>query len=172
MGLDLNRRIDLWKKMADPDASVGYEALRHLVNDSDEVVVFLEHQILGTSINREDIIIKDLNALDDDRFAVRERAQRELELLGESASSALVRRLRENPPAEARTRIEQIMKKKGGAGFSLSELRVVRAFEAFDQIGDGRALQSVERIVQRSQNAFIVSEAKAVLERLRVRARR
>jgi hypothetical protein len=68
-----------------------------------------------------------LPGLDDDDFATRERASRDLGLLGQQAEPALRQALAEGPSLEARRRIEELLRRLAGGGPTTWSAGKVRA---------------------------------------------
>jgi HEAT repeat protein len=107
--------------------------------------------------------------LDNDDFAVRERAQRELERMGEDAAPVLRKALAGKPALEVRRRIESILKM--ARRLSLETLQVVRAVEVLENIGTPEARELLKSLADGVPEAVLTQEAKASLERLAEKCR-
>ena len=82
---------DLWMKLADPDAATAYGSMRRFRASPEKSLPYLEKavlQLLQGDLDRIDLLIRQL---DDDRFAVRERATKELIRIGGLAQGPLER---------------------------------------------------------------------------------
>jgi HEAT repeat protein len=107
--------------------------------------------------------------LDNDEFAVRERAQRQLEGMGEDAAPALRKALAGKPALEVRRRIESILMK--ARTLSPATLQVVRAVEVLENIGTLEARELLKSLADGVPEAVLTQEAKASLERLAEKCR-
>src|SRR5262249_3838672 len=103
-----------WHALGDADPEAAAEAPGYLGSAPGAgrlVVPFLRKHVKAippSDVKRLSQLIADL---DNDEFAVRDRAQRELERMGEEAAPALRKALAGKPALEARLRIESILKK-------------------------------------------------------------
>jgi HEAT repeat protein len=101
--------------------------------------------------------------LDSEEFAVRTKATRELEELGEAARPGLRKLLDNSPSPEARRRAERILAKLDGMP---QQLRAVRSVEVLDHIGTAEARQLLTNLAAGVPDARLTREAKAALGRL------
>jgi hypothetical protein len=104
--------------------------------------------------------------LDDRRFAVRERAVRELKALGEPAVPALRQALRGGPALETRRRAEQLLEGLLRVPITGEALRSLRAVEVLERVGTAEAKGVLERLAGGEPEARLTCEAKASLNRL------
>jgi RNA polymerase sigma factor (sigma-70 family) len=157
---DLERH---WRTLADADARRAHEAIAALAAAPAQTVPFLKDR-LGSAgkVDRQRVasLIADL---DSDRFAVRERASRELEQAGPAAEAGLRRALAAEPSPEARRRLEGLLQKLEGG----ERWRPLRAIEVLEAIGTADARQVLESLAQGSPDATLTGEARAALRRLR-----
>jgi HEAT repeat protein len=100
-------------------------------------------------------LIADLNS---DSFAVRDKAGRTLEELGEAA---LRKTMDANPPLEVRKRVDQLLKMR-----QKDLTRVLRAIEAIEQIGTVEAREVLEALTKNSPNPAAVEAAGRARERM------
>ena len=156
-----------WRALGDADPETAAEALGYLASAPGadrQVVPFLRKYVKAvppSDIKRLGQLIADL---DNDEFAVRDRAQRELERMGEDAAPALRKALAGKPALEARRRIEAILKKP--RALSPETLQVVRAVEVLENIGTAEARELLKSLAKGVPEAVLTQEAKASLERL------
>jgi hypothetical protein len=161
-----------WRALGDADPEAAAEALGYLASApaaDREVVPFLRKHLKAVSpfaVKRLGKLIADL---DNDEFAVREQAQRELERMGEDAAPALRKALAGKPAPEVRRRIESILKK--ARTFSPETLQVVRAVEVLENIGTLEARELLKSLADGVPEAVLTQEAKASLERLAEKSR-
>ena len=105
--------------------------------------------------------------LDSNRFAVRDRAARDLEKLGEAAVPALREAVAGNPSVEMRQRIEALVRRADS--LSADRLRSLRSVEALEYSGTSDARAILEKLAGGLAEARLTREAKASVERLRRR---
>jgi hypothetical protein len=103
--------------------------------------------------------------LDNDSFAVRNKAVDELEGLGELAYPALEKVLERKPSLEVRKRVDQILEKPEPPT-SIQGLRVLRAVEVLERIGTPEAQEVLSSLAKGASGARLTAEAKASLGRL------
>jgi WD40 repeat protein len=155
----------LWRDLGASDAALAYRALWRLVGAGNRAVVFLKaHARPVQSIPAENISrwIKDL---DNDQFAVRQRAAQDLEDAGELAESALRQTLEQKPSLEVRRRVERLLTTLA-QNQSPERLRGLRAVEVLENIGTPEARRSLKELAGGVPVARSRREAKAALKRL------
>jgi hypothetical protein len=96
--------------------------------------------------------------LESDQFAVRQKAAQELKKLDLSAVPALRAKLKDKPGLEVSKRIDSLLQR--------AELRIPRAVQVLEIIGDADARKLLQKLAQGSPEARLTQEAKAALERL------
>jgi hypothetical protein len=156
-----------WRGLGDADPEAAAEALGYLASApaaDREVVPFLRKHVKAVPPSDDKRLGQLITDLDNDEFAVRERAQRELERMGEEAVPALRKALAGKPALEVRRRIESILKKP--RTLSPEMLQVVRAVEVLENIGTPEARELLKSLADGVPEAVLTQEAKASLERL------
>lgn len=108
--------------------------------------------------------------LDDGRFAVRDRATRELAELGELAEPALRRALAGGASPEARRRLNALLDRLGGRGLAAETVRQIRAVEALELIASAEAFRLLEQLAAAPIPLRLTVEARAAMRRLARRA--
>ena len=83
-----------------------------------------------------------------------------------NAPPVLRRALPDQPSTESRRRLEQILGKCEGAQFSTRQLRVLRAIEVLERIGDPEALRVLRTLADGATGALATTHARAALRRL------
>jgi WD40 repeat protein len=160
----------LWGELAGPSGERAYRAVQRLAA-APEGVPFLRGRLKappGPEARRLARLVADL---DDDDFAVREQATRELERLGARAEPALRKALEGQPSAEVRARVGGLLEKlKGGPPLPSAELVAQRALEALELAGTAEARQALKELTGGPPDGAIAEAAKAALERLAARA--
>ncbi len=113
--------------------------------------------------------------LDDDNFAVREKATRELEELGPEAAFALRLALQGSPTVEVRARIQRIldkMKTPEGEPQGFDPRSVWLSLAVLEEIGTPEARQVLQELAKGPAKSTLVRQAKAALERLAKQGKR
>jgi RNA polymerase sigma factor (sigma-70 family) len=101
--------------------------------------------------------------LDDDRFAERTAAVRELEELGHAAEQALRRRLEKSPSLETKRRIETLLKRLNQDPDRLRHLRILQLLE---QSGTAETQRILRSLADGAAGAWLTKEAGAAMQRL------
>jgi hypothetical protein len=107
-------------------------------------------------------LIADLNS---DDLETREKASRELLRLGANARSALDITLAQDPPAETRRRIEELLQKIDPVPLP-EEARGVRAVDVLERVGTDKARATLKALASGAPSALVTREAKEALDRL------
>jgi WD40 repeat protein len=156
----------LWDALSGEDAGEAYRAIERLAAAPREVVPFLKEQLRPVApidAGRLARLIADLNQ---DDFAVRERATSELKQMGEQAAAGLRRALEGHPSAEVRRRARALLEKlETEPGRRL--LTAVRATVILERLGTPEARQLLRKLAEGATEVRLTQEAKATLERLK-----
>lgn len=107
--------------------------------------------------------------LDSDEFVTREKALTELEKLGDAALPALRKCLDNKPTLEQRRRIEVLLKKQPGEIETAGCLQTLRGIEVLEAAATAKARRILETLAQGDTAVLVRREAKAALQRLRLR---
>jgi hypothetical protein len=113
-------------------------------------------------------LIADLN---NDNFAVREKATQELAKLGDTVRPALTRVLAGQPSPETRRRVEQLLN-LAEPSLTAEEVRQVRCVEVLEHIGNAEARRLLKTLAGGEPGAVLTREAGASLDRLAKRTAR
>jgi hypothetical protein len=165
-GLTPEALESLWADLASADASRAYRAATSLTGVPRQAVSFVKGRLRpdrAPDTRRLDGLLADL---DNDRFAVRERAVANLEKLGELAEPALRRALQNRPAAETRRRVERLLERLEAWLPSPDQLRFLRAVEVLEHLDTPEAKQALESLAQGTPAARLTQEARASLKRL------
>jgi RNA polymerase sigma factor (sigma-70 family) len=156
----------LWADLAGEDAARAYRAMRALAASARQSVPFLRDRLPPVPTPDPKRLPGLLSDLASARFAVRQKAMAELTRLGEAAEPALRGRLEETRNLEARQRVEQLLRKLGGA----ERLRQARALELLERAGTPEAVRLLESLAGGLPDAPRTRDAAAALERLKGQA--
>jgi hypothetical protein len=155
----------LWQQLGSNDAAVAYGALWTLVERGDESVVQLQTRVKpvpGISRDQIDRLIADL---DDDRFAVREKAAEELGRIREIVLPILMDQSNGQRSAELRRRTQQLLKDARSID-SPSFMAEIRSIEALERMGIPRARQLLSTLAAGTTGVRLTNEARFALRRL------
>jgi RNA polymerase sigma factor (sigma-70 family) len=154
----------LWADLADADAGRAFRAVAALAAVPDQCVPLLREKVRPVAVPEPGRLARLVANLDDAAFAVRERAERELEGLGELAAPALKEALEKNPSAELRRRAERLLDRL--AEPPADQRAGLRAVEVLERAATPEARQLLERLARGAPVARLSREARAALDRL------
>jgi hypothetical protein len=157
-----------WKDLAAGDAGKAYAAVWRLTEAPAAALPMLRQHLRPATDLAE--ARRRIAQLDDDAFAVREKASERLDSLGAAAVPALRQALAAAPSAEARRRIEALLAKQGNAPPSGEHLRLLRALAVLEHAETPAARRLLEELAAGLPEAPQTREARAVLTRLGRRA--
>jgi hypothetical protein len=159
----------LWNDLATQDAAKAYHAIWTLVAGFGQSVSFLKSHLRPVALiepQQHKRLLQFITALDSDDFSEREKANQELEKLGETAEPELRKTLAEHPTPEMRGRLEHLLDKLQTSGLSQERLRASRAIEVLEQIGTPEARQVLMVLSQGAPHAEITEDARGARDRL------
>jgi hypothetical protein len=163
------KREELWAKwngLYDEDAARAYRSLTRLSEVPEQAVSFLEEHLQPVPVVTPKRIAALLGELDDDDFAVRERATEELKHLREQVEREVRKILEAQPSAEACRRLAEVVAEWEKPVPPAERLRMARALEILEQIGTPAARRALERLSQGAPQAWLTREAEAGRQRL------
>jgi len=158
-----------WADLAGEDAAKAYRAICEFAHGSRKTEAFIQKRlrpIASADPNRIDKLIADL---DSRQFEEREHATKELEKLGELASPALERALKNNAPVEVGRRVDRLLEKIAGPVTSPDLLQALRGIEVLEHMTTPEAREVLQTLAKGAPEARLTQEAKASLERLHQR---
>jgi hypothetical protein len=158
----------LWTDLAGSDAARAYQAVWTLATALAQAVSYLRGRLQPIAPPDREQVARLVADLDSGTFAVREKAQSELEKQAAAVEPLVRRALAGQPSLEVRRRLEKVLAELGPG--SASWLGMLRALEALEHAGGGEALRLLEELAGGMPDAWLTREAKAACARLRVRA--
>jgi RNA polymerase sigma factor (sigma-70 family) len=161
--LSRDRAATLVSDLDSSDAVKAYAAVRALARAGDQGVPLLRER-LARSVPVRDPIAKLIADLDDDSFAVRERASAELEKIGAAAIPALLRALEAKPSPEVKRRIEALLVNPAPSTVAPERLAALRAVEALELIGTPEARAALEAAAKGTPGAPATEAALEALD--------
>jgi RNA polymerase sigma factor (sigma-70 family) len=154
----------LWNDLRGDDAARAYRALCLLTRTPAESVTFLKEQ-LGQMTPLDPKRVEKLIAnLDSPQFETRNMAHQELRNLGSAAEPFLRQALANQPPLEARRRMEKLLE---DLPLSAGTRVVLRSVELLERLGTAEARQLLETVAGGLPQGQATHEARAALYRLR-----
>ena len=160
-------RIDLddcWNDLASADPKFGYSAAWKLVVSADEAIPHIA-AALTKSVPAAKVISQLIADLDSRRYAIREKATRELMAAGDKAVGALREARKGKVSAEQLERIDELLKKLDGPTLPPTRLRTSRAIAVLELIANDKAKAVLEELARGPENALLTQEAKSALAR-------
>jgi HEAT repeat protein len=155
--------------LASEDARRAFRAFRALAAWPQETVPFLYERlrlVAAEPLDSPERIARLVAELDDDAFAVRERATRDLEELGKRAEPALRKALQTSTSSETKKRAQALLQNIDKPRLVPERLRAERALELLERIGTDEARQALEQLGQGARNRWLRAAAADSLRRL------
>ncbi|HYV34207.1 MAG TPA: hypothetical protein VE988_00800, partial [Gemmataceae bacterium] len=152
---------DLWVDLSDKNYDKADAAWHKLAAGGDNSVAFLKEQIWPIAVPPMDMtkIDKWVTELDSVKFAVREKATKELMAAGEMAIVPLENVLKTPPSEEARLRAKLIMKQITQPVLTPERLRVLEVIELLEAMRTANAIAVLEAIGKEGRVTQIRGEA-------------
>lgn len=165
-------REKLWGELAKAGNN-HFEIYRRLLGHPRETMSFLKHYLkpaTGPEIGADQIegLIAEL---DHEQFAVRGKAMRTLEQLGDLAGPALLKARDKQGNLESRLRIDALLDKVGRTTLSGDELRGCRAVEILETLGTPEAHTLLADLAKGASHSRITQDARQALSRAGVQQR-
>ena len=154
-----------WADLAG-DAGKAFDAIYALALAPEKGSPFLGQRLrpaVAVDARQVERLIADLESR---RFAVREKARRELERLGGRVAPALVKVLGGKPPLETRKRLQELLDRLAARTLSGAQLRVVRAIEVLEHSRTAAARNLLRVLAKGAPGALETEEARAARDRL------
>jgi hypothetical protein len=160
-----------WEDLGAADGARAFRARCELAAAPEESVAFLKSRLQPARQGEAERLRRLLDELGSERFAVRDKAQAELEALGDVAEPALRQALAGEPPLEARRRLEKLLERLGGPLTRPEARRAVRAVGLLEGLGTPAARALLEQLAGGVAGARLTREARDAVGRLdRLRA--
>jgi hypothetical protein len=156
----------LWADLAKRDGQQAYHALWRMVSSPKQTTVQMKLRLRPiTADDLRDVprLIRDLDA---NVFRVREKAERQLAVLGEIVELELRKALTDTPSPEARRRMEHLLERVAGAGPSPMR-QALRAIEVLEQIATPDACRLLKKLASGTPAAQLTQRARVALDRLK-----
>jgi hypothetical protein len=156
----------LWRDLSGDDPGRAHAAIWKLAGAPRWSVPFLRRQFPVLPPDGKHLA-RLVAQLDDDDFARREQASRELERLGEAAEAALRQALRGRPSAELRLRAQRLLRRlEKGEGSPSPHLIALRGLEVLEKAGTLPARTLLGELARGGKNEGVARAAQQALRRL------
>jgi hypothetical protein len=152
--------------LAATDPTTGYDAVWKLAATPDEAVPFLTRELL-VPLPEPARITRLIADLDSPRYAVREKANRELEAIGIMVIDGLREARKGKVSAEQAERIDALLARIDSPKPAPDRLRASRAVAVLEMIGTPTARDGLRQVAAGPAPAPRTKEAKAALERMK-----
>ncbi len=159
-----------WDDLASSDAPRAFRARWLLASAPAETVSILKEHLHPAKPAEPQYLRRLLADLDSEQFAVREKAQKELETLGDLAEPSLRQMLANNPSLEMRQRVQAILERLRGPVTQPELLQALRAVAVLEDIDTSQARGILKELANGAPHSRITREAKASLERVQRRS--
>jgi hypothetical protein len=155
-----------WADLMHRDADRGLAAIRYFVDHPGPGVKLLAEKLTPAPPIDAKAVAALIDQLGSSRFAVRERASRELAALGEAAAGPLREAEATTSSAEVRQRLDPLLAALWQAKPTGEPLRTLRAVEALERLGTADARRVLTTLASGEPGSAVTRDAKAALERL------
>src|SRR5262249_18361386 len=148
------------------DGLPARRAFWQLIRTPRQALPFLQEHLRPppATVDRR-LVERFLKDLESDRFAVREKAGRELDKLGEAAEPALRLAIKAGPELEALRRMEMILEKIE-VRLARDRQRQMRALEMLEYQATPEGRRLLQTLAKGPSGAWLTDQAKAALGRL------
>jgi len=155
-----------WADLGGTDAPKAFRARVALASSPDEAIALLKDRLQPVKVADPQRLRSLLTDLDSDRYTVREKAQSELEALGDLAEPALRQALTDKPTPELQRRVQGMLDRLRAPVTRADMLQALRAVAVLEDIAKPEARQVLETLSKGAPAARQTQEAKASLVRL------
>lgn len=167
--VDLNDKelLGLWDTLAGNDFAKASEAVGTMAASKQSIGFLADRLKKARPDEDEKVITKLITDLDDDQFAVREKAQAKLELLGPVAGPHVELALKRDVSLEARRRGERILERLKTPQLTPDQQRLQRAVAVLELNNSADSRKILEDLARGAGGAWLALEAQSSLERLK-----
>ena len=160
----------LWADLAGADSAAAFTATWVLAEVPEKTLPLLKQRLHPVPHPDPKQVRQWLDDLQSDSFAVRDKATRALEKLGELVEPEVRAALVPNIGLEKRRRLELLLRRIEEQSLTTEELRALRAVEVLERIGSPEALAILEHVATGAPGARLTYDARRALIRMRSRA--
>jgi WD40 repeat protein len=164
---DRKKMEELWDDLGSDDAVRGETAIRQMESVPNETTRVLRLHLKPIAAPDAALVPRLIEELDDEKFQTRQEATKQLEALGDLASSGLEAALKRARSKERSRRIEALLERLERPGLSPEQVRQVHAVEVLERINTTAARELLAELAKGAPDARLTREAKSALERMR-----
>jgi hypothetical protein len=154
-----------WQALVGEDAVRAFDGITKLVLAHKQSVPFLSERLKPAATPHENDLPRWIAELDSGEFKVRNRASAAIRGIGPTAAAALRKVLTTKPSLEVRQRVLAILADMEQYKLTGENLRVVRAIEALEMIGNAEARKVLTTLAGGAALAPATEAARAALAR-------
>jgi hypothetical protein len=154
---------ECWRALLDFDAARAFKAQQTLASAPRSALEFLRRRLRPVIAPEPKRVLRLIADLDSESYAVRERAMRQLEQLGDGAEVYLRRVLRQRPSLELRRRVERLLEILTAT--SPRHVRDGRLLEVLEWLDTAESRRLLEELAGGAAHAWLTREAKAARAR-------
>ena len=154
-----------WDALGDEDAGTAYRAIFTLTAHPDEAIALLREQLKPAQKEKSGRIEKLIRELDNDRYSIRDKANKSLLRLGESAAPFLQEALKQHRSPENEQRVRGLLASPQLYKPGKEARRQLRAIQALNWINTPDSRMWLQELAKGEPNAFLTREAQAGLKR-------
>jgi WD40 repeat protein len=154
-----------WQTLVGDDAQEAYKNLWKLVSAGDSGVSLLKKHLAPVARGKLEQITNLIGDLSSDDFESRRNASAQLMKIDDLAVPSLRKRLGQDPSLDERRHIEELLDQI--AVWSPEQLRLLRAIQVLEYIGNENALAALKNMADGAQESRITQEAVASVSRLK-----
>ncbi len=159
----------LWQDLAQPEAERAWRAVWRLALAPEQSLPLLRRNLKPAETPDPGRLACLLRGLEDDAFAKRDAARKEILRIGEGAVPALRQRLRDTPSADLKRLVEGLREEIEPRPNATQCLLAGRAIAVLERIGSAEARQLLRRLADGAEGHSRTEMARAALERLQRR---
>jgi WD40 repeat protein len=162
----------LWADLDAADAARAHRAMARLTANPLETLALFQKELKpapGKALTDKEAE-RLIGQLDDDSFAVREKASRELAEAGVIVRPLLLKALEAKPAAEKQRRLKELVDALAASAPPPELLRPTRALEVLERLDSAEARRLVEALANGNPSARFTADAEATRQRLKRRA--
>jgi RNA polymerase sigma factor (sigma-70 family) len=156
-----------WNELTVEDGVAGEKAINSLIASPKSAVTLLKAKLQPAVAVNAAVVEKLMEHLDSDEFKLRQKAQVELLAIGDQVVPFLDKALAGNPPLERQQRLQQVHAKLTAAPITGERLRIIRAIEVLERIGNPDTREVLQTLADGAPGALTTTQARAALERLK-----
>jgi hypothetical protein len=157
----------LWRDLTGTNAPRAQEALGQLLLVPEQTVQLLSRKLTPVAAVEKDKAARLVRQLEDDAFARREQARKELLGLSDLAGPALQAALESKPAVDLKRQLEELLDEIRPGQAAPYRGAVSRSIALLEKIGSMEARRLLQRLADGAPNAYLTNQAQEALQRLK-----